>query len=398
MAEQIIMPKLGLTMKDGKIIQWCKAEGDHVSKGEILFIVETEKITYEVEATASGILGKILVPENETVAVTAPVALIIQEGESVDAPSPAAKAQMPLEAAAPPRKAGGKVKASPLAKKIAEEHGIDISMIEGTGPEGRITKEDVLKFLEVKAKAPAIEMEAVASSQEKPIEEVVIPLDGMRRTIAKRMTESWQTTPHFMLTVEADVSEMVSLRGQWLPLIEKMTGERITYTDFLIKIVAMTLKKHPGVNASWTDKGIRMNQHVNIGMAVAVKNGLIVPVIKDAGGKSLSEITAMRADISRRASEGKIMPDEMTGGSVTITNLGMFGIDHFIAVINPPESSILSVGRMMDKVLVVEGEIKIRPTMTFVLSVDHRVVDGATGSRFLRDIKEMIENPVLMSL
>jgi len=308
------------------------------------------------------------------------------------------KEQKSIETKGAPQKVGVKVKASPLAKRIAEEQGIDISTVEGTGPDGRITKEDVFKAVEAQASKPAPGMKVVEPAQEKPDEEVLIPLDGMRRTIAKRMTESWQTTPHFMLTVEADVSEMKSLRTQWLPLIKKMTGERPTYTDFLIKIAAMALKKHPGVNSSWTDKGIRMNQHINIGMAVAVKNGLIVPIIKDAGSKSLSEITATRADISRRAAESKIMPDEMKGGSMTITNLGMYGIDHFIAVINPPESCILSVGRMVDKALVVDGEIKIRPTMTFVLSIDHRVVDGATGSRFLQDIKNMIENPILMSL
>lgn len=400
MAEQVIMPKLGLTMRDGKIIKWCKEEGDRVEKGEILFIVETEKVTYEVESPASGILGKILVQESETVPVTEVVAYIIQEGEAlVDAPADISKEEKVMEGGELPKKTGAKVKASPLAKRIAEEQGIDISTVQGTGPGGRITKEDVFKAVEAGTTAPAApEKKAIEPVEETYHEEELIPLDGMRSTIAKRMTESWQTTPHFMLTVEADVSEMKSLRGSCLPLVEKMTGERLTYTDFLIKIVAMALQRHPEVNCSWADEGIKMRKHINVGLAVAVKNGLIVPVIKDASSKSLSEIAKIRADIAHRASEGRIMPDEMTDGSMTITNLGMFGIDHFIAVINPPESCILSVGRMIEKALVVDGEIQIRPTMTFVLSIDHRVVDGATGSRFLQDIKNMIENPILMSL
>lgn len=401
MAEQVIMPKLGLTMRDGKIIKWCKGEGDRVEKGEILFIVETEKVTYEVESPASGILGKILVRESETVPVTEVVAYIIQEGEVLtDSSADVPKKESVREGGELPKKTGAKIKASPLAKRIAEDQGIDIGIVQGTGPDGRITKEDVLKAVEAGVTAPAVPEKKVIEPVEDTAyhEEELIPLDGMRSTIAKRMTESWQTTPHFMLTVETDVSEMKKLRESCLPLVEKMTGERLTYTDFLIKIVAMALQRHPEVNCSWTDAGIRMRRHVNVGLAVAVKNGLIVPVIKDASSKSLSEIAKMRADIAHRASEGLIMPDEMTDGSMTITNLGMFGIDHFIAVINPPESCILSVGRMIEKALVVDGEIQIRPTMTFVLSIDHRVVDGATGSRFLQDIKNMIENPILMSL
>ena len=401
MPTAITMPKLGLTMTEGIVIEWKKKEGEEVEKGEILYVLETEKVTFEVEATESGILGKVVAREGDVVPVGGIVGYILQPGEKPsDIPEPAAEVkaetpevQAPTGPAKPDtRKAdiSKKAKISPLAKKIAEEHNIDITAVEGTGPDGRVVKEDVLRAVEegkTAVKSPVAE--------EQPADGKQIPLSSMRRTIARRMTESFQTIPHFWVHTEADATGLIELQKQQAPLIEKETGIKLTYTDLLVKIVAAALKEHPNVNASWTDAGIRILSEINIGIAIDIPGGLIVPVIRRADEKSLAEIAAARADLVTSGREGKVNLDDMKGGTFTLNNVGALGIKCIDAIINPPESAILTVGRSTDRAVVIQGEITVRPVMDLSLGVDHRTLDGASGGRFLHRVKELIEDPVL---
>jgi pyruvate dehydrogenase E2 component (dihydrolipoamide acetyltransferase) len=324
------------------------------------------------------------------------VAFILQPGEEV--PEIPTRVKIEIKESLPPTpktdaaeefegaKETAAVKASPLAKKIAKEQNIDLSRIKGTGPEGRIIKEDVMAVIEGTKK----------SSIETTGQEEIPPLSSMRRTIARRMIESFQSAPHFYLSVEVDVEELKKARERLRPRIEKITGERLTYTDLLIMISGKALEGHPEINATWTGDGIKRLSNINLGLAIAVEDGLIVPVIRQANTKSLIEIVRIRADLGQRAGQGKIRLDEMRGGSLTLTNLGMFGIDQFHAIINPPESSILAIGRIADKPVVHNGQIGIRPRMNLTYSIDHRVLDGVSGSRFLQSIKELIEQPLLL--
>lgn len=403
------MPKLGLTMTEGKVVEWRKKEGDQVAKGEILFVLETEKITYEVESPEGGVLSKILVKEGETAPVGAVVAYIGAAGEKVAAPVAMPKVGGKVEEVVAPGLAttmapaveGEKVKASPVAKKLAEEHGIDLAAITGTGPGGRITKEDVEKVIAEGIKAPAV---AAAKPEAKPAAEPVAKakedqlqkVSTLRKTIARRMTQSFQTTPHFYLTMEVDTKNLQEARQALLPVVEKACQERLTITDMLVKIVAKALEENPDVNSSWTDEGIILRANVNVGIATSIEGGLVVPVIHQANEKSLAEIARLRSEKVTRAREGKMTFDDMTGGTFTITNMGMFGIDAFNAIINPPEAAILAISRIIEKPVAVNGEIKIRPMMSMCLSIDHRVLDGASGGRFLQRVKDLIENPVLM--
>ena len=396
MATEVVLPRIDAGMTHGTIIEWKKKGGDWVKKGEILYVLETEKVTFEVEAPESGILSEVRAKAGDVLVVGTIVAFILQPGEQVPEIFPRAK--MEIKEGVPPTPkaealeelAGAKetagVKASPLAKKIAKEHRIDLSRIEGTGPEGRITKEDVMVVIEGTKK----------SSIEPMGQEEILPLSSMRRTIARRMIESFQSAPHFYLSVEVDVEELKKARESLRPMIEKITGERLTYTDLLIKITAKALEGHPEINVVWAGNGIKRLRNINLGLAIAVADGLIVPVLCQANTRPLTEIVSMRADYGQRASQGKIRLDEMGGGSLTLTNLGMFGIDQFNAIINPPESSILAIGRIADKPVVHNGQIAIRPRMNLTFSIDHRVLDGVLGSRFLRSLKELIEQPLLL--
>lgn len=396
MALEIILPKIDEAMTEGTIVEWKKKEGDRVEKGEILYILETEKVTWEVEAPGSGILSKIMANEGDVVAVGTIVAFILQPDEK--APEISTKAQQETkEAIAPAEKVEAtekpkvieeatKIKASPLAKRLAKEHGIDLSLIKSIGPDGRISKEDVIQAIEEAKKIKA----APAEKKE------TVPLSSMRKTIAQRMTDSFQSAPHFYLSVEADAGELVRLREDLTPSIEKLTGLRLTYTDLLLKITARALAEYPEINVTWTGGEIKRGNDANLGLAIAVKDGLIVAVIRQANTKSLTEITSIRADLAQRAVQSKIKPDEMRDGSLTLTNLGMFGIDQFNAIINPPESCILAVGRIIDKPVADNGQVVIRPRINLTLSIDHRVLDGVSGSRFLQRIKELVEQPKLL--
>jgi len=399
MAVAVILPKLDEAMRTGRIVKWIKKEGDRVEKGDVILEIETEKTAFEIEAEASGILSKVMAKEGDDVPVGATIVFILQSGEKApEVPEPVVKAEEEIKEEVPvevPKitKEAEAIKASPLAKSIAKEHGIDLSLVAGTGPGGRITKEDVLQALEeskVVTTPPAREEPELAGEER-------VPLSSMREVIARRMTESFQA-PHFYLTVEVDTQELGKTREQLIPLIESKIGIRLTVTDLIIKMVAKALEDNPSVNCAYADGAMKLFKRIDIGLVAAVEGGLIVPVIRQADKKSLAEITQARAELAQKARDRKITKEEMTGSTFTISNLGMFGIDQFSAILQPPEGAILAIGRITDKAVVRDGQIVIRPMMTLTLSIDHRVLDGVLGSQFLQSLKGYIENPASMLL
>lgn len=391
MAVEVVLPKLDEAMTSGKITKWLKKEGDRVEKGAPLFEVETEKVNFEVEAEASGILSKVMAEAGDTVAIGTTIAFILKPGEKVPkVPEPAVKAKEVTQAEAPEVTTGAKAtKASPLAKRIAKEKNIDLSLVVGTGPRGRITKEDVLQALE--------EGKAVAAPPVREVAELageeIVPLSSMREVIARRMTESFQT-PHFYVTVEVDTQELGKTRKQLIPIIESKTGIRLTITDLVIKMAAKALEDNPSVNCAYVDGAVKLFKRINIGLVTAVEGGLVVPVVHQANKKLLAEITQARAELVQRARNRKLTMAEMRGSTFTISNMGMFEVDQLSAILQPPEAAILAMGRIADRVVVRDGEIVIRPMMTLTLSIDHRVLDAVVGANFLQSLKNYIENPV----
>ena len=394
----VVMPKLGLTMKDGRIVKWLKTEGETIEQGKPLLEIETEKITAEVEAPASGVLRKILASEDSIVSVGELIAIITEPGEElppieeiiekakklVVAPLPEVEE---IEKPAVPPVVEERVKISPLARKLAEEHKIDITKIKGTGPDGRIVKGDVLRAIE-EAKAvpvaPPTELVRIAE---------VVPLKGVRKTIAERLSHSYREAVHVAMTTEVDMTETARLRQRLLPEVEEKAKVSLTYTDMLVKAVAVALKKNPVVNSMLDGDQIKIIKDINIGVAVAVEDGLIVPVIRNADEKSLVEIALYMRDLTEKAKHRRLSLDDVSGGTFTISNLGMFGVDMFRPIINPPQSAILGVGAIKDKPVVVNGQITIRPLMTLTLVFDHRVFDGVLAAIFLKTLKEILENP-----
>jgi pyruvate dehydrogenase E2 component (dihydrolipoamide acetyltransferase) len=418
MATEIKLPRLGQGMESGTIVKWLKSEGERVEKGEPLYELDTDKVTQEVEADASGVLLKIAVEGGE-VPVGKTVAVIGEEGETVDvsgngggddAPASAEKpARAPArdeerargreasaEPAAPTQGDGrvrgsepqGRIKASPLARRIARERGIDLAQLRGTGPEGRIVAEDVERAETARPE------ELVAQSHElaAPGEIEVVPLTNVRRTIARRLTEAW-TVPVFQLTIDAEMTRVNALREQ---LVER-AGEstRPTVTDLLTKLTAVALMRNRAVNAHFGDDGIRRFPTADIGIAVAAPQGLVVPVIRRADARSVLEIAAARADVVARARDSKLRREDLEGGTFTISNLGMFGVEQFIAVLNPPQAAILAVGATLEKPVVRNGGVEVRPMLTLTLTCDHRAIDGADGAKFLADLKAFVEEPGL---
>jgi len=379
-------------MTEGTIEKWLKQEGDHVQKGEPLVEIITEKINFQYESPASGILRKILHHEGEVVPVTVPIAIIAEEGEAVEEVEmarPEAPAEIPLPAAVPreSKEPSQRIFASPIARKMAQEKGLDLSSIKGSGPTGRIIKMDVLKATE-KGAAPPIQRPS----------EKLIPLKGIRRIIAKRMTESFQNIPHFYLSLEIDMTSCLALYEQLREEVERRTKLRFTLTDILVKVTASALKDQPIINSRIEGDQIHLIEEINIGVAIALEDGLIVPVIHHADQKSLIEIASTLRGLTQKAKEGKLSLEEVGGGTFTLSNMGMLGIDKFNPIINPPECSILGVGRTVEKPVFHGGEIKVRPMAWFSLSSDHRIVDGATASLFLNHIKKLVENPPLLLL
>ena len=413
MPVEIVMPKLGLTMTEGLIVEWRKKEGDPVKKGDILFVLETEKVTYEVEAPEDGALGKILVKEQETVPVGAVVATLLKPGESAvevtaaPASAPRAEAASPAPAAAAAAApvatapAGVRVKATPLAKKVANEYGIDLSAVSGTGPGGRILREDVEKAKAAgiqapatAAPAPAAPAQAAPSAPASAAEGRLAAFTGMRKTIAKRMLQSKVEAAQAYMGNTVDATRIQALRSELLPFIEKKSGVRITITDLMMKVTGAALREHPVINTRWTDKGVLFLPEVNMGMAMALDEGLIVPVIKNINGKSLGQVARERVALIEKGKKNSFLPDDIKGSTFTLSAMGMFGLETFTAIINQPENAILAVGAIIDKPVALKGEVVIRPMMTVNLTYDHRTIDGAEAGKFMRTLKEMIEEPL----
>jgi pyruvate dehydrogenase E2 component (dihydrolipoamide acetyltransferase) len=425
------MPKLGLTMTEATIIEWLKNEGDRVEKGEPLFVLETEKTTLEIEAPASGTLS-ILVPAGQTVPVHEPIATLLGAEQAIPSEpqtsvtretldvrprvsrintdssrmlpaSPKARALarrmgMPLENIAGTGARGmivaGDVeravarkpptRTSPVARKLADGAGLDLSTVSGTGPGGRIMRGDVERAL-------VDQPEPTPAISEMPAE--IQPFDGLRDIIAGRLSASWRERPHVTLTTEAEATNLVSARQQAIAEL----GEKVSYDAFLVALVARALREHPHVNVRLSERGIERLVEINVGVAVDTKRGLLVPVVRDAASKTLRQSQQDLQELADRALAGRSLPDDLSGGTFTITNLGMFDIDAFTPIINPPESAILGVGRIAAKPVAREGQVAIRDMMALSLSFDHRVLDGAPAARFLQRVKQLIERPFALA-
>jgi pyruvate dehydrogenase E2 component (dihydrolipoamide acetyltransferase) len=404
MAVQILMPKLGVSTAPLTLVEWKAKEGEPVEQGNVVLVIETEKIRHDIEAEASGFLH-ILVGEGQDVAIGTVVGVIAKTKEELAAlqkekPKEVTKAAevkeaLPAEAAqaeAPPAaeaKAKERILISPVARKLAEEHMIDITTITGTGPGGRIVREDIEKEIEAKKKAK-VTPEVYQGRRVKS----VIPLKGMRKAIAEHMHRSLSISAQLTVMGEIDMTEMVKLR-QSLVAKEKALGTRITYTDLFVLVAARLLKEHPIVNASLIDNEIKVWENINIGVATALEEGLIVPVVKDADKKSLVEISKAVRSLVQKAREGKLLPDEVTGGTFTITNLGALGGGYRFetVIINQPEAAILGTGGITDRAVVRDGKIVIRPVMTYYFTYDHRVFTGAVAAQFMASAAQLMENP-----
>jgi pyruvate dehydrogenase E2 component (dihydrolipoamide acetyltransferase) len=403
MANEVKLPRLGQGMESGTVTRWLKSEGEQVAKGEPLFEVDTDKVTQEVESDFAGVLLRITLAEGEA-PVGQTIAWIGEPGEEVHEEAPAAApapatavaaapaastpvpgTQVPGTLPGPGSANGGRIKASPLARRLARERGIDLATLRGTGPEGRIVAEDVERGV-VAAPAAPIAVPIV------PVGEVeTIPLSNIRKTIARRLTAAWQA-PVFQLTRSADMTranELVAKARELNPDV------RVTVTDLLTKICAVGLQRHRDVNVAYTEEALLRYPTSNIGIAVAAPQGLVVPVVRSVERLSLAEIAVARAAAVGRARDAKLTPDDLEGGTFTISNLGMFGIEQFVAVLNPPQAAILAVGATEDRPIALGGEVVVRPMMTMTLTVDHRAVDGAAGAEFLATVKQLLEEPAL---
>ena len=408
MATEVKLPRLGQGMESGTIVKWLKGEGEPVKKREPLYELDTDKVTQEVEAEADGVLLKIVVDSGE-VEVGRTIAFIGKEGEDVPSGNGAAPAADATEPDEQPEEEGqaaattaaaeteivadsdyvergdARVKASPLARRLAREKGIDIATLQGSGPEGRIVAEDVERGTVAAPKA------APAAAAAGEVEE--IELTSTRKTIARRLTEAWQA-PVFQLTLSVDMTRALELRERLVARLQE--GEtKPTVSDLLTKVCAAALVRHQAVNAHFAGEKILRFPYAHVGIAVAAPNGLVVPVIRDADRRTIQEIAATRADIVGRARDGKLQLADLEGGTFTISNLGMFGIEQFIAVLNPPQAAILAVGSIEEKPVVRDGQVVVRPLMSMTITCDHRAVDGADGAEFLRTVKELLEEPAL---
>ncbi|MGE5265551.1 MAG: 2-oxo acid dehydrogenase subunit E2 [Acidobacteriota bacterium] len=451
MATNVIMPALEMAQETGKVLRWLKAEGETVGKGEPIMEIETDKVTVEIESPASGIVGGISAREGDTVPVGQTIAWVLAPGEkppAISTPTQSGRTPTTAAAAAPPpslagrrsrdpqrEKGGGglgRLPASPVAVQIAREHGIDLTQVKPRG--SRIEKADVLAYLQTNSANPiekrdgglgrtpaspkarrlaaergidlqmlqgsgpdgavlVADLPTAASGFPTPPRQAVEEVSTVWRVMAERMSSSWTTVPHFYLMREIAAAGLVEMRARISNAIQKRNNVKPTYTDFLVKMAAMALRDHPRVNAAYIEGGFRFNDDINIGIATAIEEGLIVPVIHHADTASLGEIAVRRQELIERANAGRLKPADITGGTFTITNLGMYNVDAFNAIVNAPQAAILAVGRIADRVVPVDGQPAVRPMMILTLSCDHRVVDGARAARFLDDLVNLIEEP-----
>ncbi len=425
---KILMPALSPTMTEGNIARWLKKEGDKVKSGEVLAEIETDKATMEVEAVDEGTLGKIVVAAgSQGVKVNDVIALLLEDGEDKKAlegmsgaapakteaaksapkeepkteepkaaPAPAA-APAPKPAAAPAAaSAGGRVFATPLARRIAKDKGFDIASVTGSGPHGRITRSDVENFkggTSVGGAGGGLRLGSGATFA--PAKSKLVPHSTMRKVIAKRLVESKQTVPHFYVSVDIDLDRLMDLRAEINAIDEKT---KISVNDFAIRAAALALMQVPGANAAWSDEGAMMFDSADISVAVSIPGGLITPIIKSAEKKGLAVISAEMRDLATRAKEGKLKPEEFQGGTFSLSNLGMFGVKDFSAIINPPQGAILAVSAGEQRAVVKNGQLAVATVMTCTLSCDHRVVDGALGAQYMQAFKNLIEHPIKLVL
>jgi len=416
MAIQVVMPRLSDTMEEGKILRWLKKEGDRVEGGDIIAEVETDKADIEMEAFGSGILRKIIVGEGDSAQVGRLIAVIAEEDEDISAMLTAAPAATGAggavagAVAAGPQvlqsSSEGRVMASPLAKRIAREQGIDLSVVAGSGPGGRVIQRDLATIAAMVESAPAkpTPVSPVSPPRESRKAEAPSPpfadfeereLSPMRRTIATRMAQSMASAPHFYLTAEAAMDRARELRDSIQAQAADLT---VTFTDMIVKAAAMALVRHPAINASFAGDRIRVYSRVHIGIAVALEDGLITPVLRDCDRKGLAQIAKESKELIERARSRKLKPDEFTGGTFTVSNLGMFEIEEFTAIINPPEAAVLAVGSIQAKPVVEDSRIETGDRMRMTLSCDHRAIDGATGAKFLQELKRLLEKPLQLIL
>lgn len=438
MATQILMPALSPTMTEGKIAKWLVAEGDTVKSGDLLAEIETDKATMELEAVDEGIMGKIVAPEGDAdIPVNDPIAVLLDEGEDPSAadvvsaapaapaptaeaaPAPAAPtpapAAAPVPAPAAPSGSGTRSFASPLARRMAADGGLDVSAIAGTGPHGRVIKKDVEAALAggtavaapaavpsaagVPATVPAAAAPAVAPTVPAGQGYTEVPHSSVRKVIASRLSESKSTIPHFYLTVDCEIDNLLDMRKDLNGRSPEGEGAyKISVNDFVVRAVALAMRKKPDVNASWSPEAMLMYDDIDISVAVSTDSGLITPIVRNADQKGLAEISIAMKDLALRARGGKLQPDEYQGGGFTISNLGMYGINDFSAIINPPQAAILAVGAGQQRPVVKDGALAVATVMTVTLSCDHRVVDGALGAEFLGAFKALIEDPLTMLL
>jgi pyruvate dehydrogenase E2 component (dihydrolipoamide acetyltransferase) len=394
MAISVVMPALEMAQETGKLISWLKKEGESVAKGEPLLEIETDKAVIEIESPAAGVLAGIKVEAGTEVPVGQTIAWIVRPGEvpptdevpaasgrkttvavssATLVPESANQASPAMQSATQP------IKISPKARRLASERGVNLSEVRGSGAGGEILASDIVAAGESKSSAPPAK---TASS------------NRVSRLMAERTTQSWTTVPHFFVVREADAGALNEARLTFGPAIEQSLRVKLTHSDLLVALVALVLQKHPRINSSWTSEGIRANSEINIGLAMAVDDGVVAPVIHNAGQAELGKIALQRRDLTERARGGKLRTDDIAGGTFTISNLGMFGVDAFTAIIIPPQAAILAVGAITDRVVPVSGLPGIRPMMTLTLSSDHRVIDGARAADFLRDLVEAILNPL----
>ncbi|MFB4295599.1 dihydrolipoamide acetyltransferase family protein [Actinomadura sp. NTSP31] len=432
---EILMPRLSDTMEEGVISSWQKQPGDEVAVGDVLVDIETDKAVMEYEAYEAGVLEKILVGEGETAAIGAPIAVVVPAGgarpeapaaeqapaaepaqpaaapepEPAPAPAPAAAPAAAHPAPAPDgrRADASRPPSSPLARRLARDHGIDLATLTGSGPGGRIVRADIEAAIRngapaapaaAPAPAAAAPAQAPAPAAAKPQaaedpDVEAVPLNRFRKVAARRLTESKQKAPHFYLNREVDAEALLAFRAT---LNEALAPAKVSVNDLVVKAVATALREHPEVNVSYTEENLLFHKRVNVGVAVAVADGLVVPVVKDADRKSVSQIGQETRELAGRARDGKLSAQEMSGGTFSVSNLGMFGVDSFSAVINPPEAAILAVGAVRDEPVVRDGQVVPGKRMAVTLSVDHRACDGATGAKFLARLAELLQNPLLI--
>ena len=399
MAVSVVMPALEMAQETGKLVSWLKKEGEPVKKGDMLLEVETDKAVVEIEAQSDGILGGVTAKTGDVVPVGQTIAWLLKPGESVPqqgaavqtgrtgaaaAPSASAPAASAAPAPAEPASAAG-VRISPKARKLAREHGLDIAKIKGSGPGGEILTDDVLKASAASVATPEAEVRSAAPS----MAAAAGPADAVTsigRIMAERTTQSWTTVPHFFVSRDIDVSALKTARDAMVPKIEELHGVKMTHTDLIVAAVARALRKHPRMNASWENGRIALHQDVNVGLAIAVENAVVAAVVHNADKASIGDIAKQRIDKAQKARANRLAPSDIAGATFTISNLGMFNVDTFTAIIVPPQVGILAVGAIVDRVVVVDGMLAVKPMMTVTLSSDHRVIDGANAARFLNDV------------